>query len=262
MGRQSLKNVVRLIESANDNIPVEQEFLNNLKRSIELNADKCARKPSQTYKPSSMNCIRNMYYQRVGADIDEGQTSYNLVGIVHSGSDIHVRVQTAIDEMKDNGIDCEYIDVAEFVKNRGISDVDIIDKQGMETKLFHKKFCMSFLTDGIIKYNNHYYILEIKTEASFKWSARKGVDQKHYNQATAYSLAFGIDEVIFLYVNRDILDMKAYLFNVTSDMKSDLVGKILTCDEYVVNGEVPPKPENASNKLCAYCNYRSLCNGD
>lgn len=259
MGRQSLKNVVRLIESANANIPVEQDFLNDLKRSIELSADKDTRKPSQSYKPSSMNCIRNMYFQLTGQDQDDSSSSYILVGIVNSGSDIHERVQGYIVDMQSNGIDCEYINVADFIKSRGLDDIDIVGQQGMETKLYHKKLNMSFLTDGIIRYKNKYYILELKTETSFKWQSRKGVDHKHYNQATAYSIAFGLDDVIFVYINRDILDMKAYMLTVTSDMKNDLIGKIDLCDSYVSRKEIPPKPEEASNKFCQYCAYRSVC---
>ena len=154
MGRSSLKNVMRLLTA--DDKPVEQLFLRDLKRSIELTADKSGRKPSQTYKPSSMNCIRNMYYQVMGIDQDEGESSYISVGICNAGSDIHERIQTAVTDMKNNGIDCEYIDVAEYVKSRGLDYLDIVAKQGMETKLYHKELNMSFLTDGIIRYKGKY----------------------------------------------------------------------------------------------------------
>ena len=118
------------------------------------------------------------------------------------------------------------------------------------------------MCDGIIKYNNHYYILELKTENSYKFVNRKGVDPSHYNQGTAYSLAFGLPEVIFIYINRDIFDMKAYLFNVTDDMKQTLIGKIEECDSYVKQLKVPPMPADAGNKLCTYCAYRSRCDGE
>jgi hypothetical protein len=36
-------------------------------------------------------------------------------------------------------IDVEYIDVAEFVKQRNLTDLEIREKSGMETKLYHKK---------------------------------------------------------------------------------------------------------------------------
>ena len=104
-----------------------------------------------------MNCIRNMWYQVNGSDQDDGQTTYSLIGICNSGSDIHERIQKAVCAMKDNGMDCEYVDVETYVKDNGLKDIDIVSKQGMETKLYHKKYNMSFLCDGIIKYHGKYY---------------------------------------------------------------------------------------------------------
>lgn len=259
MARNSLKNVFRLIDEAKQLQSVEQSFLSDLKRSIELTDEKNSRKPSQTYKPSSMNCIRNMYFQVTGQEPDKANSSACLVGICESGTDRHERVQNAVSHMKDNGIDCEYVDVAKFVKSRNLDYLEVVSKQGHETKLYHKTLNMSFLCDGIIRYKGKYYILEIKTESIYKWQNRHGVNEAHHNQATAYSTALGIDEVIFLYINRDNTDMKSFLFTVTDSMKAELVGKIEKCDEYVKNLTCPPKPENADNKMCQYCSYRNSC---
>jgi CRISPR/Cas system-associated exonuclease Cas4 (RecB family) len=262
MARNSLKGICKLIDQANEKLSPEQSFLADLKRSIEMSADEGKRKPSQTYKPSSMKCIRNMYYQRTGAEPDEELSSYCSVGICNSGSDIHIRVQSAVEDMKKHGIDCEYIDVADFVKSRNLDYLEIVSKEGMETKLFHKTLNMSFMCDGIIRYNNHYYILEIKTEASFKWSNRTGVDPAHHKQGTAYSVAFNLPEVMFLYINRDILDMKAYRFIPTDEMKEELVGTIEECEGYVNRMICPPKPEDMPRNVCNYCSYKTKCRKD
>jgi hypothetical protein len=262
MARNSLKSVCRLIDVANTQLPVEQSFLADLKRSIELVSEKEVRKPSQTYKPSSMNCIRNMYYQRIGADGDPYRASYCSVGICNSGSDIHIRIQTAVENMKECGIDCEYIDVADYVKSRNLDYLEIVSKQGMETKLFHKDLHMSFLCDGIIRYKGQYYVLEIKTETSFKWNNRTSVDPSHYRQGTSYSVAFGLPKVIFVYVNRDMLDMKSFMFIPTNEMKEDLVGTIEDCEGYVQRLVCPPKPDDVSKKTCEYCGYKTRCRKD
>ena len=263
MARNSLKNVMRLIETVKETLPVEQDFLNDLKRSIEMSANKEQRLPSKTYKPSGMNCIRASYYQIVGVEPDKSaDTNYTLVGICNSGTDIHVRIQTAVSQMWANGMDCEYIDVKKFVASRELKDIDIVSQNGMETKLYHKKLNMSFMCDGIIKYKNHYYILELKTENSFKFMNRKDVDPSHYNQATAYSLAFGLDQVLFVYISRDVLDMKAFMFTVTDEMKENLVGYIEECDGYVKRLIAPPKPEDISKKACNYCMYKTQCKKD
>lgn len=256
-----------MIQEVTAQQPVEQSFLSDLKRSIELTDKANARKPSQTYKPSSMHCIRNMYYQRIGAEMDEGETSYTLIGICNSGSDIHQRIQQAVLDMKTNDMDCEYINVGDYVKNREIQDLEIVkmpdfEHKDYETKLFHKRLNMSFLCDGIIRYKNKYYILELKTESVNKWMARKGVDPKHYMQATAYSIAFDIDDVIFVYINRDMLDMKAFTFTPTYEMKSALIGKIEECDSFIAKNEAPPKPTDLPRTVCEYCPYKTECRKD
>lgn len=259
MARSTLKNVLRLLDTENDTKPVHEEFLTDLKRSIELDDIKSSRKPSQAYKPSSMNCIRNMYYQMIGVEPDKSDTSYTLVGICNSGTDIHERVQKYVTGMRDNGMDCEYVNVADYVTSRNLDYLQIVSQQGMETKLYHKDLKMSFLCDGIIRYKGHYYILELKTENSRKWLERDNVDPKHYAQGTAYSIAFGIKDVVFVYISRDVLDMKSYMFTPTEEMKLELVNKIETCEEFVNTKTVPPMPDNAGSKLCAYCNYKKYC---
>lgn len=256
MSRKSLRNVMRLISEETQDIPAEQQFLADLKRSIELTANSNTKIPSKTYKPSSMSCIRSMYYQVTGTQPDKNDSSYTLVGICNSGTDIHVRIQTAVAEMKNNGIDCEYIDVGEFVKNRNIPDLEIIEKSGMETKFWNKKLNMHFLCDGVIRYKGKYYILELKTETSYKWQTRMSVNEAHYDQATAYSVSLNLDNVLFVYISRDTLDMKAFMLTVTSDMKQDLIGKIEECNDYVSKGEVPPRPEEVK---CTYCAYKGAC---
>lgn len=256
---QSFKNICRLIDSAKEDVSPEQSFLGDLRRSIEMTNDRADREPSKTYKPSSMTCIRNMYYQVTGHDRDPQASNYTLVGICNAGTDIHERIQTYVADMKNNDIDCEYVNVADYVKQRELDYLEVVSQQGMETKLYNKTLNMSFLCDGIIRYKGKYYILELKTESSYKWQGRKGVDPKHYAQGTAYSLVFQIPEVIFVYISRDILEMKAFMFKPTEEMKNDLVNKILECDTYVEQGRVPPKPEDVPKSSCEYCTYRNSC---
>ena len=263
MARSAMKNVFKLIDIANNELPIEQQFLNDLKTSIEKYAEQNSVKPSQTYKPRSMNCVRQMTYQVLGIEPDNGKASFQLQGICESGTDRHIRIQEAIENMKNIlNIDCEYIDVAEFVKQRNLQDLEIKGKSGMECKLYHTKLNMSFMCDGIIKYKSKYFIFEFKTETSNKFFKRTDVDASHYNQATAYSIAFGINQVLFVYENRDTLDKKAYIREVTDEMKEELIGKIEYCDSYVKKLKAPPKPQDVPKKACTYCNYRRKCEGD
>ena len=259
MAKASLKSIHNLINMAVKETPVNERFLQDLKASIErMDADN-SRKPSQTYKPSSMNCIRNMYYQVVGAEQDPGRSEYCLIGICESGSDRHERIQNAVSHMKDYGVDCEYIDVADYITRNNLDRLEVVGKQGFETKLYHKDLNISFLCDGIVRYQGKYYILEIKTESVYKWQSRTDVAEEHHNQATCYSMCFGINDVLFVYENRDNCDKKCYVFTVTDDMRMGVVTKIEECDLYVKQGTPPPKPVDVPKKACTYCSYKTEC---
>jgi CRISPR/Cas system-associated exonuclease Cas4 (RecB family) len=257
---RALLNVLNAVNK--EELAVERQFLNELQTSIELTDRKNARKPSQTVKPSSLHCIRNMYYQVSGAEPQSEGASSALIGICESGTDRHDRIQRAVMGMKDNNIDCEYVNVAEYVKSHDLQDIDVVSQQGNETKLYHKKLNMSFLCDGIIKYHGKYYILEIKTETSYKFLNRENVNPDHILQGTAYSLALGIDNVLFLYESRDNCLKKTYMLHVTDDMRGNLQNKIYECLEYVQAKVLPPKPSDVSKKTCTYCNYSGRCKQD
>ena len=257
--RKLLADICRMVDQANTEQPVEQQFLNDLKRSIEMDDVKGRKKPSQSYKPSGMNCIRSMYYQMTGAEIENTSAGYCMVGICNSGTDTHLRIQNYVEGMKKNGFDCKYIDAEVFATTRDLTDLEVIEHCGMETKFNHKVLKMHFLTDGIIRYKGKYYILEIKTELGAKWRERTGVDPKHYKQATAYSVSFKLDGVIFLYISRDTLDMKAYMYAPTDEEKQDFVGLIDTCEQYVAKKECPPKPAEMNDRTCRYCGYKKIC---
>ena len=254
---RALVNVLNL--ASVEEVPVEQAFLRDLKASIEMDASKNVRVASKTYKPSGMNCIRFMWFQLTGATPKAESRSAELEAICESGTDRHERIQNAISKMKDNGIDCEYIDVAEYVESHNLTDLEIISKQGNETKLYNKRYNISFLCDGIIRYKGKYYILEIKTETSSKFWDQRDVMNEHKLQGTAYSLSFGIDDVIYLYECRDNCMKKCYRLHITQEMKDDLVDKMIVCNTYVADNICPPKPSNLTKSSCSYCNYYEEC---
>ena len=263
MGRDSLKNVSRLIELANKPQSISTNFLEDFKRSVLLTEEKHDGIPSQTFKPSSLNCARGCYYQIMGVQPDAGAVSFNMVGICNSGTDIHVRVQTAVMQMRENGIDCDWIDVAQYIEENHLDHLIVREKKGTETKLYDTRYgtYISFMCDGIIKYKGKYYILEIKTESANKWYSRDNVDPKHYKQATSYSNSFKLDDVLFMYVDRDLLNIKVFEFHVTNEMRHELIAFFNTVQGYVERKIAPPKGDVKPN-TCRYCNYATQCKKD
>jgi CRISPR/Cas system-associated exonuclease Cas4 (RecB family) len=216
-------------------------------------------KPSRRYKPSSMQCIRSMYYQVTGADLDkQAEKTGDFYGICESGEDRHERIQFTISQMHKYGIDCEFIDVEDYVKGNNLNLI-VESKKSFETKLYDPVRNIIFLCDGVIKYKDKYYIIEIKTEASFKWMQREYIDNYHKNQAFAYSLELGIEDVIFIYENRDICTKKPYFIHVTDADRKYIEDRVSKCDSYVKDKIVPPVEKDITNRICQYCEYKTVC---
>ncbi len=256
MPSRALKNINKLVNQATTIQKPEKTFLSELEITIEKEEQKNQRAPSNTYKPSSMDCIRKMYYQIVGADVEQGTMDSVITGICEIGSFRHSVLQKAITKMKSYGFDCRYIDVGKYVQSHNLDYLEVRGKQEFETKLYHKDLNLSFLCDGVLVYRKQYYILEIKTEASFKFQKRFGYDVAHELQATCYALALGIDKVMYIYENRDIPNKKTFVLYVTEEMKQKVLDLIEACNEYVATNILPPIPENAN---CRYCNYKGIC---
>jgi len=220
-------------------------------------------KPSRRYKPSSMNCLRSMYYQIIGADLDkQSQKSSDFYGICESGTDRHKRIQYTITKMKDYGIDCEYMDVETYIKENNIENLTVESKEEFETKVYDSKRNIIFLCDGLLRYRGKLYVLEIKTESSYKWLDRSHVDDKHLYQAYTYSLELGVDDVLFFYENRDVCTKKPYILHVTDENRRFIEDRVSSCDSYVKQSVVPPIEDTISNRICQYCDYRTRCKVD
>lgn len=262
MTRQSINSIVSMLQETKDDTPVEQLFLLDLENAIEKIAKRGSenRKPSKCYKPSSMNCKRLMAYNRIGVEQDDTRRSAQLIGMGESGTDRHERLQNTIVQMQELGYDIEWVDVAEYIKENNLEHLEVISQHGNETKVLYKPLHIRFLTDGIIKYRGTYYILEIKTEVSFKHDVRTDVAAEHKNQFTIYSLAFGINGVMVLYENRNLLNKKNFYYEVSKEEKDKAVERITEVETIIQNGGLPDKEED--KKTCRYCDFAKRCKKD
>jgi len=218
-----LKNLAKIINNATKEKTFEERFIYELNETISRSQQ--PRQPSRTFKPSSLGgCMRRMFFEVTGAEVDKAKPAdAGLVGINESGTDRHERLQKHIASMKEFGFNVEWVDVADFIEQHQPKGTRVVERKGMETKLFNEILNLSFMSDGIIKIDGVHYILEIKTEASFKWQGRIAPEEKHIFQAASYSVALGVSKVIFIYENRDVCAKKAYLIEITQEMKEERV---------------------------------------
>lgn len=256
-----IKDIQETISNKKRVKTVGERFQEQLNEAIVKSNER--RKPSKTYKPSSLGgCMRNMYYQVVGEGMDEDKgESPDLIGIGESGTDRHIRIQNHIANMKKLGYNVEWVPVDVYLNNNPQPGVRIVSREGMETKLAHDGFNMSFMCDGIIRFEGVYYILEIKTEASFKFQGRVQPEDKHITQASCYALTLDIDRIMFIYENRDVCSKKVFEYEVTDEDKaSRVLAEIDTCESFRELEQVPPM--TTKKRECTYCKYKKKCKED
>lgn len=209
--------------------------------------------PSTAYAPSSMKCARNMFYKRSGYETDPTPREHHMIGITESGTDRHDRLQHQIAQ----STKIKWVDVEKYIEENNLDHLEIRDREGLELQLFDKERHLSFRCDGIIEFMDEFFILEIKTETSTKWDRRKEVDPDHYDQATVYSIAFGIPKVMFLYENRDRCLKKAYVFEPTEEQKDIILKRIQIAEQAFALNKEPIAEPSSSN--CRYCRYKIYC---
>lgn len=253
----SLKDIAKLIQKAELASTPDAKFLSELEKTIYIENAKDSRGPSQSFKPSSMGgCSRNIYYQLTGAETGTDFSSAQGVGIAESGTDRHERLQNAIMKMPN----VQWVDIEEHLMNRQHLGTQVIEKIGNETKCFNEDLNMRFLCDGLVIFHDRKYIIEIKTETSMKFNKRFEPEAKHLLQAACYSICLGIDEVIFLYENRDLCQKKAYYIEVTDELKQAVLNQIHEVTMCVDNQQLPPK--TTVKRDCTYCQYKGKCKAD
>lgn len=253
-----LGSLAKMIKQAQEN-KVAEQFIEDLTYTIEEEDRGSVRTPTQSFKPSGISgCTRSLYYQLTGVAPDDTDAGVNLVGICESGTDRHERIQNYIAKMSKHDINCEWLDVGEYLKENKVTDPQVISKIGNETKLYSKKYNMRFMCDGLIKYNGEYYIVEIKTESTHKFNRHTDAWADHKLQATCYSMTIGVPKVIFIYEDRDNCTKKGYLVEITELMKNRIESIIDYVNNFVLNKEVPPRELDK----CKYCDYQNQCRRD
>lgn len=258
------RRLLNLINNNQPELPANKKFLSDVMSCIERIEQSERRKGSNYYKPSSLHCMRNMYFTRMKAPMDSSAVDYNATGMADTGTDRHERIQSVLLRMPEFGYDWKYLDVAEYVEQKQkfgkCRNIIVKEKQGAETHLIDTALNISFRCDGIMRRisTNEDYLFEMKNVVSFKYNQVEDKPlEQHMNQIICYCTALDLDKAFVLYENRDVCTLECPCVEVTQDMKNWLAGYINECEGYVERMIAPPKTDDSKN--CRWCNHKSVC---
>ena len=258
------RRLLNLINNNKPELPANKKFLADVMSCIERMEQEGRRKGSNYYKPSSLHCMRNMYFTRTKAPQDPETVEYNSTGMADTGTARHEAIQETLLKMRELGFDWEYVDVADYVKKKQdfgkCRTLVVKEKQGAETHLIDTALNISFRCDGIIRRisTNEYFLFEFKNVVSFKFNQVENEPlEQHMNQVICYCTALDLDKAFVVYENRDVCTLECTYKEITDDMKNWLVSYISECEGYVERFIAPPKTEDTSN--CRFCRYKNIC---
>lgn len=250
------------------NLPPNQVFLAELIVAIESSAVKHGA-GSSFYSPSSMQCIRQMYYKRTGEPRDASPVNYGDVGCAATGTARHEHIQDALIYLSKGSSRFKYIDVAEYVNHKQrvgkCTQLILGPKLGAEQQLIDEKRHIRFQCDGIIYdiQDKEFYLFEFKNQISFKALNKQSVDVAHHNQVAIYCAELDLNKALVTYEDRNSCTLYVpEVFEVTDYEKARIYEKVDSCENMVKQAIIPARPDDLSSATCRYCNYKSKCKAD
>ena len=95
-GKIMSRRLLNLINNNQPQLPANKKFLADVMSCIERMEQEGRRKGSNYYKPSSLHCMRNMYFTRTKAPQDPETVEYNSTGMADTGTARHEALQNAL----------------------------------------------------------------------------------------------------------------------------------------------------------------------
>jgi len=124
---------------------------------------------------------------------------------------------------------------------------------------YTRLFPISAQVDGALRFMSKDCIFEFKTMKSQQFQLLIEVPPEYKKQGAMYSLCTGLRYVLYLFINKDTQEFKAYLVEFDERAHEWVRSRLNTLEDYVEQGKLPPKEESQD---CRYCPFKSLCEND
>lgn len=221
------------------------------------------------FSPSSVSaCARGLVFKANKEEKDEVQRFPYQRRWTRNSSAVHEAVQRDLlyceKVLKNPIFTVERLESGLPAWEQNIKTAKVIEHNGV-------KFVLNGMCDGILRYapDNSKVLFEFKTKSTTIGTVGtyklKGVQEEHRLQAVAYSILFGVDEVVFMYesVAKDgwtkgaeaKVDFRTFYVQITEQDRQDLLDRLSDVAKAYYKKEIP---EKESDK-CFFCVYKTAC---
>lgn len=215
----------------------------------------------KTFAPSQMRCDRVSWFRLRGTQPDEIQNpDIGLNFTAQIGTACHEAIQNRLSNL----LGQDWISVSDWV-NQDKSffadyDMDLTCK-GYETMIdLRSPYPVRFACDGIFRFNNKIYLLEIKTAEFSSLKDLTGPKPKHIDQIKCYSALLNIPNVMFLYQDRQYGELKCFEITVSKSEHEEMRNRMTRIME-LAEANIAPDGLSVGDPDCSQnvCPYYKVC---
>lgn len=212
--------------------------------------------PHKTFAPSSARCKRRSWFRLRGVKPDKPKPDLALNFTAKIGEYCHKDIQSHFSKFLGDA----WVSPKVYLDSHPTSFNYEFEEGEYETKISISNPPVRFACDGIIKYKEKYYLLEIKTIDRTVWERLERPMDKHIKQIEYYCTLLGLSHVLFLYRDRQYGGIKMYEVRVSDIVKSNTLKEIQEVEE-AVKSNLPPDKLPAGDAWCSpsQCPYYKVC---
>lgn len=212
--------------------------------------------PSRTFAPSQIRCKRVSWFRLRGTQPEvETQVDRATNFTATIGTACHQQIQTLLADR----LGADWVDPEEYMKTlEGYSYS--CTKHGLETQIeIIAPVPIKFAPDGIIRWKDKIWLLEIKTSEYSSFEKLSEVKPKHMDQIKCYATLLHIPNVLVLYQDRMYGSLKCYEVKVSPVDMENIWSMFAEVQDCVAKNIAPEKPIDRRYCNSSYCRYCKVC---
>ena len=216
-----------------------------------------SRQPSKTFAPSSIRCKRISWFRLRGVSPEQ---EVHVDKTLNFSAQVGTACHRTIQENLQSWLGSSWIDVEEYLASSNRPYTYSCTKSGPETNVIITDPPIKFSPDGIIKYKDKLFLLEIKTSEYSSFDKLSDPKPQHVDQIKCYCTLLGINNALVLYQDRQYGDFKCYEANVLNYEMEAMWAMFKEVQDYVTKNIAPPKlPSGDPWCTPAHCRYYNKC---
>lgn len=216
--------------------------------------------PHRTFAPSAFRCDRRSWFRLRGVEPDVIKTPDAVLNFsAEIGTACHRMIQRNLRDM----LKSDWINVMNYVYDFKRSDTYyncVPTDDELETFVSTENPPVRFACDGIIRLKDKLYLLEIKSSEYGSWNELTDPKPHHIDQVKCYCTLLHLDDVIFMYIDRQYGGIKCFEYHVSKSDKDSILERFQRVQDMVRMNLAPSGlPKGDSWCTPSMCPYYTRC---